>query len=264
MKELKLITFVLLILCAESCRRESDIEDEVSEKRIVIEGNITNGKDAAVIKISKSGGIKQTSGFEKINSAIVSVEVDGTSYNISNFGNGEYSSDEFVPVVGKQYNLTVKVEGKKYTASTIFPEPIGTTLVSSTPIMYSTNYRAQKIALEFAEGNSYYRIKNRVNEQELKGYPYSVDYYKSKMAGDTIHYITWAEKENPFIVGDSIATHICSVDKVTADYFESLAEAADQGILDYNPFNPKNNFNETNIYGYFGSCNESVVKWYFQ
>lgn len=270
MKKLNIIACILIVLFATGCRRELDANDIKFDQKIVIEGNVTNGEDAVVIRVTKSGGIQQTSKFDKVNTATVSVEVDGVAHNISGTGEGYYRYDGFTPVAGKRYNLTVKVSGKTYTASTIFPDKIDATLISSDSGMYSSNNRIQKIAVEYNAGDNYIRIKDKVNEAELNGDFYNMYSKKNKVAGDTSHIFNHVYKYDPvnpdlpypFLPGDSIVSQICSIDKVTFEYFEKWLEAKDQGLLDYNPFNPKNNFNETDVYGYFGSSNVTTVKYY--
>jgi hypothetical protein len=122
---------IAAVLLFSSCEEEIKLELAGGAKKIVIEGNIENGKVAEVI-VTRNSPLSQVIDFSSIliNNAQVYVS-DGVITDTLHLDTLLTTSIPFVytgsKIKGKQgamYQLTVIVDAETYTASTIIPSPI--------------------------------------------------------------------------------------------------------------------------------------------
>lgn len=256
------------------CLKEIDINTFSVEKKVVIEGNISNDKSSVLVKVSWTGEVTKTSDFLMNNDAKVKVIVDGTTHNIPFKGDGIYSSNNIIPEVGKEYKLIVEVGKETYTAKTVFPAAVNSTLVSSGLTEYSTH--RQKIALTFPAGDSYVRFQSSVNRIYLSEREFDLGSYQDHNTGDTLHMHEYILKEpelgsydyTNYLPGDTFFTTIHTLDKATHNYFFQMNEAIYQAdvpsLISTPPYNPVNNFDQTEVYGYFGAYQVTEIIEVFQ
>jgi hypothetical protein len=124
----KIITSVAFIILLQSCTEDIDLDIAGGEGKIVIEGNIENGKYAEVI-ITRNSPVSQPLDFTKIlvNNAKVYVS-NGATTDTLMFGIDSASSiplvyrgNKIIGAPGQTYYLTVIADGKTYTANTVIP-----------------------------------------------------------------------------------------------------------------------------------------------
>lgn len=252
-------------LITSSCEKEIDLKIDENDKKIVIQGNISNDESAVVVLITKSGQFHQTSDFQTVNTAEVSVLVDGVSHQIPFVGGGYYKYDGILPEEGKVYALTVEVEGDTYTAKTIYPKGVDASLVDL-DFIPGDSYIKIKNAIDFNKGKTYLKTKWAVNGVFPSYSFYNLGRHVNENDGDTLHIEEYFYKEgtggfgSSFIPGDVLETFYYSLDATTYNYFEDLAFAGYQELGSLNPYNPKNNFDQLNVLGYFGAYQLTKLK----
>lgn len=130
MKYIYLITVFFLVLLS-SCSEDINLTVAAGPPKIVIEGNIENGKFAEVI-ITRNSPLTQAVNFQNIlvTNAKAWVSYGGITdtlrFGVDTFASipFNYKGNTIVGLVGESYNLTVVVDGKTYTATTTIPYPI--------------------------------------------------------------------------------------------------------------------------------------------
>lgn len=271
MKNLNITSFFILIISLTSCTREFDFDVDSIDKKLVIEGNISNENIPVVIRITKSGGYGDDATYDPVDNASITLNVDGSTYMIPNTGDGYYKFSGITPIEGKTYSLTVVHKNKTYTTSTIFPLKVKSSLTGG--IIDGIYGYLHRLDLKFKKGDSFVRVKSHVNDHAIIGNFYDLEEHYEMYDGETIERTQYIQKlkdgniNNPqfFFPGDSVTTKVYSIDKRTFAYFLEYQDATGGDILfSTTPYNPASNFNQYGVYGYFGSYQVSTVKSYVQ
>lgn len=265
MKNLNIIAFLCLSIFVISCQREVDIDLNSSDKKLIIEGNVSNEDTSVVVRLTKSGGYGKNTSYEVINNATVQLTTNGTTYNIPYTSDGYYKFSGITPVTNQKFEVSIFYDDNTYKASTIFPKKVKTQLIGG--LSDGIYGYLQNFQLEFEAGNSFVRIKSNANTETNPGSFYNLNEFINMNAGETFEanqYVSKNSNDSPyFLPGDSITTKTFSIDSTTYAYFLEYQEATEGDILfSRNPYNPTNNFNEQDVYGYFGSYQVTSIKSY--
>ena len=113
---------VLLVLLAQAaCVKEIPLKSKTGEKRLVVEGMMTNEATPYSVKLSYLFGLDTYIGIGEVDyeeSAIVTLsDLAGASTPMDHIGGGVYQSSDpsFIGEVGHEYQLTILTpDGKKY------------------------------------------------------------------------------------------------------------------------------------------------------
>jgi len=115
---------LLFAIVFVSCDKPIHINLNESDKRVIIEGQVTNHAGYQYVKLSRSVDFYQTGALPKITNAIVSVK-DNEGQEIMFVHNPNNKADSigyylpqtpFVGVIGKDYHLRVEIDGDVYEA----------------------------------------------------------------------------------------------------------------------------------------------------
>lgn len=120
-----LIRLLILNICLFllSCEKVIDVDLDTAVPRLVIDASIdwvkgTSGSEQK-INLSTTTGYKDTK-FPTVSGATIIVRnsVNNTIFNFIEGANaGEYACNNFIPVIGQNYTLTVTLNGTTYTAT---------------------------------------------------------------------------------------------------------------------------------------------------
>jgi len=121
MKTIKNIFIVIVFLFAvASCKEEIKLDFPSSEKKLVVEAEITTEMDSSYVKLTMSADYYSTDPYPNVSSAIVSVN----GINFAYVGNGIYKpSPPYIGVKGQSYNLNIDNNGSIYKAASLL-EPM--------------------------------------------------------------------------------------------------------------------------------------------
>lgn len=115
----KIYLFLGVIFLLFGCQDVVELDLKDYQKKVVIDANLfINEEEYNAIKIYYSAPFYSTN-YEYINSAIVNIQSTdgGENFLFEYDGNGLYKNQNFTPIEGKTYKLTVKIDQDVYTAT---------------------------------------------------------------------------------------------------------------------------------------------------
>lgn len=118
----KFIVFIIVaVLSLTSCEDVIEVDLENGSPKLVIEASILWKKGTAgneqKIKLSQTANYFSNT-IPKVSNATVFITDDTNTYTFTENGtSGEYICTNFIPVIGKTYQLTIIANGQTYTAS---------------------------------------------------------------------------------------------------------------------------------------------------
>lgn len=120
MKKYILFLFALIILA--SCEEAIDIPLDEADRRLVVEGLITDSDGPHHVKLSwlKNFG-DTTSNAPAVGATVIIRDDEGNSETLSMTAPGFYQTQSLQGVQGRTYILTIDAEGKRYEAESILP-----------------------------------------------------------------------------------------------------------------------------------------------
>jgi len=261
-----LILFVVVITCV-SCEDVIDVDVQTEPSRLTIEASIdwekgTNGNNQT-IKLSTSTPYFNADTNTNVTGATVSVTNDtsGQEFIFIDQNNGEYVTNDFIPIVNQSYTLSVLYNGERYSAQeTLKP------VVDIKEITQSTEDGDDDEALEVnvifddPEGEeNYYLFRFKEQGDLLAELEAAEDEFVN---GNEISW--WYEKEEDsdtnteeFIPGDVVTIDFFGISEDYYNYMSILIEQSEgAGLFSATPVALKGNCinldNEDNYaYGYF-------------
>lgn len=123
----KYISKTLAILACSSilfssCEKVIQLDLKESDKKIVIEGGITDGTALNTIELTKNVNFDQSNTFPKVSGANVTISDNaGNSETLTETSPGIYQTTSLIGVQGRTYFLSVVAEGKTYSAQSTMP-----------------------------------------------------------------------------------------------------------------------------------------------
>lgn len=120
------ILFAAILAVATSCKKDFDLQLDGDNKNfLVVDGMVTDQPEPQVIRLSRTVSYLKPEDPKKVTDAAVTVECEGVVIPFNQTAPGVYVAPPgFVGVVGKTYNLTIKVDGKEYKASSKMSKPL--------------------------------------------------------------------------------------------------------------------------------------------
>jgi Domain of unknown function (DUF4249) len=118
---MKNLLFILAILVCISCEEVVTVDLETAAPRLVIDASINWEKGTSgnvqTIKLTATAGYYDNA-IPKVSGAIVSVKNSSSTVFdfIEESGSGKYTCNNFKPIIGENYTLTVIHNGQTYTA----------------------------------------------------------------------------------------------------------------------------------------------------
>ena len=121
-------TILFLAIALASCSDVIDVPVQTAPTRLVVEASIdwekgTMGNEQT-IRLSTSTAFFETTGNTVVTGAsvIISNDTSGDEFLFVDQNNGEYTTDDFVPVIGQSYTLQIIHDGETYMAQeTLIP-----------------------------------------------------------------------------------------------------------------------------------------------
>ena len=248
-----LLGFTYCVMLFLSCTKEIQIEYPKTEKQLVVEGYIEQGK-YPIVFLTKSSPY-----FEKIDSANieelivlfakVTVSCDGIEdvltlrYNANYFPAYYYEGTSFTGEIGKSYTIKIELSGKTYTSTTKIVEPVP--IDSYTIIKLKDNHVQKFIDVHFTDPSlrpNFYRMYVKRIGKDSTFYPsYLSTFSDFGFDGKPFTYevvpsfspIISTKKDSYFIDGDSVILKFCSMEEKQYNYWKKIEG---QIALASNPF----------------------------
>jgi len=259
--ETKIAGLFAAILFFTACEKVIDIPLEDADRKFVIEGVLRDTPGENYILISKTGSVYESSNFEKISGAAVSVtDQSGTSYVFTEVvgAPGRYTNATFATSTNNNYDLTVISGTESFTsASQSFYKPELDSLnyieqIGSFGFGTDTTYLVFFSFTDKAGEENFYRLIVYVNGVEDGTYYITNDELFDGQAYSQPAFATTIEK------GDTVVMELLSMDKNAYTYFFSLSNATAEGPFAPTPANPVSNI-EGGAIGYFNAYTTNTL-----
>jgi len=280
MKTYLKITLILLTLFFTACVDVIEVPIQNEDARLVVEASIdwekgTNGANQT-ISLRTSTPFFETTNNTAVTGALVSItnDSDGRQFVFTDQNNGDYTTDEFVPVVAQSYTLEIVYNGETYLAQETLKS-----VTDFTEIYQATEDGFDEEDLEvhvvFTDppelGNNYL-FKFQTEGDLLPALEVGYDEFVN---GNEIDW--WYEKDadddsgiEAFAPGDVVTIEMYGISTDYKNYLEILiGQIGGVGLFDATPVAVKGNcINTTNAanyaHGYFRLTQFNKVEYTFE
>jgi hypothetical protein len=244
-----LISILVSIIC---CEPNLELSIRQPDDRIVIDGWIESGEFASVLLTSNAPFFSTLDSASirdlVLSRAKVSIVNKGDT-SILNLKKNEnyfppviYQTLNFKGISGEKYTIIAEYGGKTAVAETGIPEPVPIDTLYYGPSDLEDSLRI--VYLEFTDppGKNYYRIfVRRVNKEKRFKSTFIMAlndiYFSERKAYISLAGISESmlsnQGENFFVAGDTIQLKLCTMDKISFDFWSSFQ---DEQINVNNPF----------------------------
>jgi len=254
---MKLFYLLILTVIFSSCEKVINVKLDGSATQIVIEGEVTANPGPYTVTVTESKNFDENNTFPGRDDAAVEIKdlTSGTTETLTNKKSGIYQTSALQGIAGHTYQLTVKLSGKTYQATSTIP-----VVAVKVDKLYAKRFEldSKKIFMvpEFTDpvgkGN-YYRLRQWVNNVLIKGsFVRNDDATDGRTYNGQLYYSTDSKDGNPLInEGDVMTVELQCIDKGVYDYFRTLNTTIDQNSSA--PSNPLSNISGGAL-GVFNAC----------
>lgn len=253
MKNFSYIFVLLAIVLFSGCEDVIDVNLDTAEPRLVIEAFIswqkgTSGNEQK-IKLSTTTGFYNAAIPTVSGADIQIVSGQGATYNFTETpGTGEYLCDNFVPVIGESYTLTVIHAGQTYTATeTLKPVPVIDRVEQKNDGGFTADEIEIKVfATDDGATDDFYLLKYTPPFTAIPVFSANSDEY---FQGNQISDIYSSEDFKP---GQNVGIYLYGISELHYNYMSILLEiASGGGPFSTQPVNVRGNIvNTTNFDNY--------------
>jgi len=244
-----LIILVLSTVLILSCKKVVQLDLNTSVPQLVIQGNIYDEPGPFIVNISRTINFDSPNIFPAVTNAIVTISDNvGKTEDLSQAKDGNYVTSAIHGVIGRTYSLTVKVDGKTYTASsTILPA-----VDIDTIYFKNSTYGGGRILnLDFRNPGgkvNFYLVMYILNGTKILGI--SV-FSNNTVKTEKVSYTFLTTNSTPFLVaGDQIEVWLGCIDEGVYEYFWTVNKYGGEST---SPANPISNISNGAL-GYFNAC----------
>ena len=239
----------IVLFC--SCEKVIHVDLDESEKKYVIEGEVSNKTaTASTVKVSQTKKFEEENTFEGISGATVTIQVnDGITYTLGETSAGIYSTTAFTGTPGSVYKLTVSLNGAVFTATSKMPAQI-VPLDAITVEEFSVGETLKTIQPDYQDplglGNSY-RFIEYANGAQVKHV-----FVQNDEVSDGLRITSpLINMDGDLETGDVVKVEMLCIDENVYKYWYSLDQAA-TGSSSVTPANPVSNISGGAL-GYFSA-----------
>lgn len=251
----RLLYFPITALLLSSCEKVIDIDLNKADRKIVIEGIITDQPGTHTIKLTQSVNYNEANTFPAVSGAVVIIRDNaGNTETLTESLPGIYTTNTIQGVSGRTYTLGVTVGETTYTAISTMPEAVSidTLLIEELNGPHGSEKIIKAQYTDPAGIANFYRfILFRNNIEELT---FIAD--DRLQDGAVITYPLFSRSDEFSIrTGDTLIVHLQSIDKSVYEYFRTLNElsnGASHGGSASLPANPLTNIDNEAL-GYFSA-----------
>ena len=261
------LTFFSAIGFLSGCQQVVSIDLNTANPRVVIEGNIKDQPGPYSVFLSMTGSyFDSTIATPPISYAqVVITDNQGNRDTLKEVTSGTYQSSTLVGVSGRTYMLSVKADGKEYTATSAMPTKVFIDSLYALPRHGLDGESGYDIYVTFKdppELGNYYRINARssavIPADSIDGRRYRLFTDKLTNGNEMTERIRAGKNVNS---GDTITIELCSIDKPSYDYFHTLSDilSSDRSPTSLSPANPNSNISGDAL-GYFAAFTVDTKK----
>ncbi len=246
MKKYYFIIAILSALSLASCTKVIDVDLNTADPKYVIEGFVTKGEMVHQVKISRTLNFEENIAFPTVDNAVVVISDDaGNSETLTLASPGIYKTSSLLGVEGRNYTITVTVDGKVFTATSYLPIEVSLDglEVIVFPFGLDTVRAVVPNRLDQAGVANFYQYDIYQNSKQVKGVNLQDDQFSDGV-----------QNEQPlfggdFIPGDTVRVIMYCIDKPVYKYLFSIEANTGSTAA---PANPDSNFGKSCL-GYFSA-----------
>ncbi len=253
-KQKLLTTFIfsITILILSSCEEVIDVKLNNTEPKIVINAKLYDQFQPATVILTKTSDFFDTLTYNTISNAEITISDNkGSIIQIPETDSAGLYQTDFFGEIGNTYTLTVKTEGKTYTAVAEMKPPV------EIDSLYAT-YRTKPLPYQEAGYDIICLLKDSINYSQYA----KLDIYKNQKHSFEIYLFedTYTDGNDfeykffneTFQIGDTALVFVSSCDRYVYEYLYTYAEITSDAFHDTGtPYNPTSNISD-NALGYFG------------
>lgn len=251
--------FILFLFVIVSCEKVIDVDLNVANPEIVIQGNLSGFPYSAEVRLSKTGSYFGESSNERVSGAQVVIENNlGESYRLNEVENGVYKSFEIRPDEDVMYHLTVETEGELYEASSTLHRTIE---IDTLNYFYDDGfafldegYVVKVYFIDPEEIKNYYRIKIYESETLKNEFKDIIIFDDRLLDGGSIEVTL---RGYIFDIGDTVSVQLISLDEGAYNYYNTFQELINVNPGSAAPANPTSNISNGAL-GYFSAWSSDV------
>ncbi|RCH56392.1 DUF4249 domain-containing protein [Mucilaginibacter hurinus] len=257
---LKKIIYTLFMagsgLLFTSCEKVIDVDIKEPPNQLVIEGNITDVSGTQTIKLSQSVPYTDTNIYPPVSGAVVTVSDDtGNTWTFTETEPGQYTFGPLQGVAGRKYTMTVTLDNKTYTATSIMPQAVPVDSLSITKISFGST-EIKTVAVHYTDPAgiaNQYRYVMRINGVLTKRIYASNDRLQDgKPIKEQLFY--GRDDDNKELEsGDVVEVEMQGIDMPVFKYWFTLSQQTQRGPGGgVTPGNPPSNISG-GVLGYFSA-----------
>jgi hypothetical protein len=242
---------VLLVLFV-SCTKVINVDLNDVAKKYVIEGNITNEAGPYTVKITQTKNFDENNQFPGVSGATVTVG-DNTGYieTLQEVSAGIYQTKNLHGTIGRTYNLTVDINGSRFTASSTMPAQVNLDSLYVTNLNFFGKIVKAVVPVytdPAGQGNSYHFNQYINGTLDKQVYYQNDDFTDGKTSTESL---LRNDPDSTLHTGDNVVVEMQCIDKPMYTYWFSLDMSA-TGEGYGTPSNPVTNISGGAL-GYFSA-----------
>lgn len=270
-----IISLIISIFFFTSCEKVIDLDLNDSDKRLIVEGLITNSDTDQFIGLRWSNNFYEPIQIMPVEKAAISITNGEQTATITEQTFGNYLVENLNYLPGESYSITITADGQSYTSNSVMPQVVAIDSISFIPVEDLEGFFGKRpggkdgkdgeeeelipefsVYIHFTDPiniDNYYRLKVSKNGESID-YRIRVwdDQFRDGQSSTEMIY------EN-FALGDSIHVQLISIDLGAYTFYNTLNELEGQDESGSSPANPNSNINNGAI-GCFNVANTSEVE----
>lgn len=246
MRYIQLTSYIIgCFILLTSCEKVIQVDLNSVAPKYVINAAIIEGQADHFISITRSLNFDQATTFPKVDNAVVTVLDNlGNAATFQSIGDGRYKVSNYLGVVGRNYTITVQVDGETFTASCAMPSTVQIDSLFQQNYLFGPDTLYGVIPAHFDPANesNYYQFRVDINNKPFEQTLLSTDQYTNGNLDVQPLFL-------PLEVGDTVHVEMLSITKPVWTYLNQLALNNSQQTT---PANPISNFTGGCL-GYFSA-----------
>ena len=229
---------LVVIIGLAACQKVVNLNLKNASGKYVVEGNVTNLPGPYQVTIGKTGEVTSDYVFQGVGGATVSIR--------DNVGNGEtllevqpgvYQTQSLQGVEGRTYYLSILVDGKTYSASSVMPHQVNLDSLYIVDV-YNFSKMVKAVVPVFTDpvgqGNSY-RFNETINGVLDKTIFYQNDDFSDGKT--STNSLLRPDPDSTLHVKDNVSVEMQCIDKEVYKYWYSVDQSStgDGGTMASNP-----------------------------
>jgi hypothetical protein len=248
----------IIMLVLQGCEKVIDVDLNVSEPVVVIEGNLSWKHTSLKVKISTTGSYFDSGGSEPVEGAAVFLETAaGVRMEVKDEGEDNYRLDRVPLKGGSPYKLIAEVDGYEYSAVSVLNPSVKIDSLSGEfykeARFFDGGFRIQLFFMDPAGQKNYYRVKVYKNGALFNSADDLIVFDDGVLDGKSVQVRL---RGQTFAAGDTARVELLSICKNAWEYFNTLREMASLNPGSPSPANPVTNFTNGAL-GYFSAWSHS-------